>query len=69
MKKEFDICPRCNQRPLVEMRIALSRRDNKTEICSECGQDEALFDFQNRNRTGPAKDLEAKREREWLGKR
>jgi len=63
-----DICPRCNKRPLIEVYTALSRRDNKTAICSECGQDEALFDFVNRKRTGPAKDLEAKRESEWLEK-
>lgn len=24
---------------------ALSRRDNKTEICSPCGQEEAMIDF------------------------
>lgn len=30
---------------------ALSRRDNKTEICSDCGVQEALDDFLNRNRT------------------
>jgi len=27
---------------------ALSRRDNKTEICSECGQMEAFEDFDRR---------------------
>ncbi|MEL0287210.1 MAG: hypothetical protein VXA34_00980 [Gammaproteobacteria bacterium] len=25
---------------------ALSRRDNETEICSECGQNEAMFDLE-----------------------
>ena len=25
---------------------ALSRRDNKTEICSECGQNESMFDHE-----------------------
>lgn len=24
---------------------ALSRRDNKTDICSKCGTEEAMFDF------------------------
>ncbi len=37
-------CPRCKQ----EMKgyPAISRRDNKTEICSQCGTQEAIFDFQ-----------------------
>lgn len=26
---------------------ALSRRDNKTEICSQCGVEEAMFDYFN----------------------
>jgi hypothetical protein len=24
---------------------AISRKDNKTEICSQCGEDEAMEDF------------------------
>lgn len=43
-------CPRCDG--LIPNNVtpglypgALSRRDNKTEICSACGQDEALADF------------------------
>jgi hypothetical protein len=41
------ICPRChgfipsNERP-GEYPGALSRADNKTEICSDCGTEEAL---------------------------
>lgn len=42
------ICPRCkynwipcNERP-GEYPGAISRADNKTEICSQCGTDEAL---------------------------
>jgi len=36
-------CPRCAVRLLpFGYPGALSRVDNKTEICSECGQDEAL---------------------------
>lgn len=36
-------CPRC----LGEMSPypAISRRDNKTEICNGCGLDEAIIDF------------------------
>ena len=35
-------CPKCGG-PLGE-RPALSRRDNKTDICSECGYKEAMED-------------------------
>lgn len=45
------ICPRCqdnwipcNERP-GEYPGAIARADNKTEICSACGEDEALKDF------------------------
>jgi len=47
MHKEF-ICPRCgitsSEYP------ALSRRDNKTNICSSCGQIEAFEDYENYKR-------------------
>ena len=36
-------CPRCGT--YTSDFPAISRRDNKTEICSACGLDEALFDF------------------------
>ena len=36
-------CPRCNL--FVEDYPAISRGDNKTEICSDCGIEEALIDF------------------------
>jgi hypothetical protein len=49
------LCPRCEQNrftpygvdwePSMPALPALSRADNKTYICSECGQDEALHDF------------------------
>lgn len=35
-------CPKCGG-PLGE-RPALSRRDNKTDICSDCGAKEAIED-------------------------
>jgi hypothetical protein len=40
------LCPRCAVR-LLPMGYpgALSRVDNHTEICSECGQDEALLQW------------------------
>jgi DNA-directed RNA polymerase subunit RPC12/RpoP len=39
-------CPRCKDRYLryPAVRNAISRRDNKTYICSECGTEEALID-------------------------
>jgi len=42
-KKSF-ICPRCKN--LFEGYPAISRRDNKTEICSSCGEVETMFDFE-----------------------
>ena len=49
MKKNTD-CPRCGgDVPSTEHKGlypgALSRWDNTTEICSQCGQDEALIDL------------------------
>ncbi len=39
-------CPRCGEKKLreVEAENALSRKDNKTYICSDCGTDEAFID-------------------------
>jgi len=37
-------CPLCTN-VITEPRYALSRRDNKTKICPECGELEALEDF------------------------
>lgn len=36
------ICPRCNRE--YDGYPALSRRDNKTDICDACGTEEALID-------------------------
>ena len=37
-------CPKCKK--IVDMRFpALSRRDNKTKICSDCGTREAFEDY------------------------
>lgn len=41
--KIYNICPSCNQEYTEPP--AISRRDNKTYICSNCGMREALFDF------------------------
>lgn len=40
-------CSRCKENKLnpIEVRNALSRRDNTTYICSDCGRDEAIEDM------------------------
>lgn len=50
MTKTLPICPICggyipNAKHPGEYPGAISRRDNKTEICSACGTVEALRDF------------------------
>jgi hypothetical protein len=43
MEKKF-YCPRCEKMKL-DVFPALSRRDNRTEICSDCGTEEAICDL------------------------
>lgn len=40
-------CPRCGEMTLdpIDVHNALSRRDNKTWICSACGNQEAFVDM------------------------
>lgn len=45
LKSKNKICPRCKE--LITGYPALSRKDNKTEICSSCGTLEALEIFYN----------------------
>ena len=40
---ESKFCPRCDYE--LSGHPAISRRDNKTEICSDCGTSEAMNDF------------------------
>lgn len=50
-KDKYRMCPRCthfipcDERP-GEYPGAISRIDNVTEICSQCGNEEALLDWQ-----------------------
>ena len=44
-KKELKTCPKCNK--TYTGYPAISRRDNKTEICSEGETKEALEDYEN----------------------
>ena len=62
--KSTIICPQCGKP--IEGFPALSRRDNKTHICSDCGTREAIADFvvSKYNRTW--EDLEAWGERELI---
>ena len=41
--KKIKICPKCGKE--YTNYPAISRRDNKTEICSDCGLAEALEDM------------------------
>lgn len=40
-------CPRCKKNKLYKIPAlnSVSRRDNKTHICGECGTEEALIDY------------------------
>ena len=44
MTRLFNFCPSCGER-LPAHAGALSRKDNTTEICPQCGVDEAMEDF------------------------
>lgn len=44
-------CPRCHQ--MYTEYPALSRRDNQTDICPDCGTAEAMEDFARQPYTGP----------------
>lgn len=44
-KEEKKKCPKCGA--IISLYPAISRRDNKTEICSSCGVIEAMEDYMN----------------------
>lgn len=48
-------CPRCGRPQLdfVQVRNALSRKDHATYICTSCGTDEAMINYQD----GPMADV------------
>ena len=51
------LCPRCQQRFLpIGYRGAMSRADDATEVCSPCGQDEALTQFTSSGYTEPVEE-------------
>lgn len=41
---DIERCPKCGD-DMQQPRVAVSRRDNKTIICPECGVAEALLDL------------------------
>jgi hypothetical protein len=43
-----ETCPRCFEEMKEKGLNALSRIDNETEICSDCGTIESLNDFERR---------------------
>ena len=45
MTFEFSYCPACGGR-MNHPFVALSRRDNKTHVCAECGHREAWEDME-----------------------
>lgn len=49
-KMKNNICPKCKITELdpVLVRNALSREDNKTYICNDCGVNESLIEWLNR---------------------
>ncbi len=47
--KKIWVCPRCKKKTICVP--ALSRADNKTQICSDCGLEEALINFSKFVRT------------------
>jgi len=38
-------CPRCGKE-VESWSVALSRKDNETEICSDCGEKEAMENYE-----------------------
>lgn len=49
--KIYPVCPRCHKE--YTSHPAISRKDNKTRICSDCGTQEAMFDFINYIKKAP----------------
>lgn len=55
--EEILLCPRCGIQPLpLGYPGAISRRDNKTEICSSCGLAEAIRDLSKKAPENPLED-------------
>ena len=58
-QEETTICPVCfGDMDSEQVRNALSRRDNETYICSDCGTREALADFMEQTKNNKTPDHE-----------
>ena len=62
-KQKVLVCPRCGGKMNAEQ-YAISRRDDKTHICSKCGYEEALFDL--KVQSGEISHLDQRMEKVWL---
>ena len=58
----MELCPRCmeNRFDAEPERYSLSRRDNSTPICNDCGMEEAMIDGGYTQVTGAVLDREAR---------
>lgn len=54
-KEEKKKCPKCGA--IINLYPAISRRDNKTEICSDCGVIEAMEDYINYKKYNDKKEV------------
>lgn len=62
-------CPKCGCPTMDDDEVmnCLSRRDNKTYICRNCGMDEALLDYKlNQMSSRQLRDLELQKDSKWL---
>ncbi|KKN21635.1 hypothetical protein LCGC14_0923200 [marine sediment metagenome] len=66
-KCEIGVCPRCDG--VMSVHMALSRRDNKTKICSGCGTAESMFELMvYLMQDDREKKILIEKEKRWLNK-
>ena len=58
IEEEFHKCNRCGNYFIGEP--AVSRKDNKSEVCSKCGMEEALEDYEHRDILTYCRELQEK---------
>ncbi len=53
--RTYNICPRCRHNEMLypEEINALSRMNNRTYVCSPCGEDEAILDYAGVGQAAP----------------
>jgi hypothetical protein len=64
------VCPRCGAPQMYEEDVmnALSRRDNKTYICSPCGTEEAFIDYGIKDQSLISQAMTREQDAAWLKK-